>query len=225
MPLLNTGTQLTGAVTDIVNTALLLPLLFSLYKTLSRESLACRLWLRLMALVCVSCALGALVHLFQWDFTGRILIWFVLYPIIMAACNDFLRLGLYSSSNGLHPSKKLNRGLNIALVITWALLIILFFIRRDEPIRVFMVYTILTVVPGFFFHSRLALRGHKGARLLLSAFLPLLFGAVLMLLQTGHFFFILPFDHNSIMHLFITFAIVIFYLAARTWKKEPLAVG
>ncbi len=225
MPLLNTGTQLAGAITDLINTVLLLPLVLSLKKHLSRIHTPSRLWLRLMALVCVSCALGALVHMFQWGVMGRILIWLVLYPIIMAACNDFLRLGLYSSSDGLHPSRKLNQGLNIALLITWALLMVLFFIRRDEPIRVFMVYTILTVVPGFFFHSRLALRGHKGARLLLLAFLPLLFGAVLMMLQTGYFFFILPFDHNSIMHLFITFAIVIFYLAARSWEKEPFSVG
>lgn len=225
MPLLNTGTQLTGAVTDLVNTLLLLPLVFSLKKHLAREHVSSRLWRRLMTLVCISCALGSLVHLFRWDFTGRILIWFVLYPIIMAACNDFLRLALHSSSAGFHPRKNLNQGLNIALVATWALLMVLFFIRRDEPIRVFMVYTIVTVAPGFVFHIKLAIRGHKGARLLLTAFLPLLFGAALMMLQVGYFVFILPFDHNSIMHLFITFAIVIFYLSARTWDKEPVAAG
>ena len=48
MPLLNTGTQLTGAVTDLVNALLLLPLVLSLKKYLSREHLPSRLWLRLM---------------------------------------------------------------------------------------------------------------------------------------------------------------------------------
>ena len=225
MPALQTGTQLTGAVTDLINAFLLLPLVFRLKKHLSREHVPSRLWRRLMTLLCVSNALGAVVHLFQWDFTGRFLIWFALYPMIFAVCNDFLRLALYSSSGGVHPRKKLNQGLNAALAVTWILLMVLFLVRRDEPVRVFMVYTLVTVIPGFLFHIRLALRGHTGARLLLVAFLPLLFGAALMMLQTGSFVFILPFDHNSIMHLFITFAIVIFYLSARSWEKEPVTIG
>lgn len=225
MPPLQTGTQLTGAVTDIVNTALLLPLLFSLYKTLSRESLASRLWLRLMTLVCISCAMGAVVHLFQWSFSIRYLIWFILYPVIMAACNDFLRLALHSCSSGCFPAKTFNRVLNITLLLVWAFLMILFLIFRDEPIRVFMVYAVMTVVPGFLLHCRLAFRGHKGARILLTAFLPLLFGAALMILGVGQFVLVLPFDQNSIMHLFIMVSIVIFYLSARIWEKEPVSVN
>lgn len=225
MPPFNTGTQLTGAVTDLFNTVLLIPLTLILRKQLPNELASSRMWLRMMLLICIGNVLGALVHLFRWSFTGVILLWAILYPILMAACNCFLRLSMHSFSNGLQPSKCFDRGLNIAMLLVWILLVALFLVRRKEPIRVFMVYAIMTVVPGFFFHCQLALRGHRGAALLLAAFLPLIFGAVLMMLQTGHFVLILPFDHNSIMHLCITFGLVIFFLSARVWEKEPLSVS
>lgn len=221
MPPFSTGTQLAGAITDLINTALLVPLILVLGKCLPRDRATSRLWLRMMIFVCVSCALGSLAHLFRWSFTGALLIWSFLFPSILASCNDFLRLGLYSFSGCRHPSKQLDRILNIALLTGWALLMILFLLRRQKPIRVMMVYAIATVIPGFFFHSRLALRSHRGAQLILMALLPLLFGAALMMLQTGYFVLILPFDHNSIMHLCITFSLVIFFFSARIWETEP----
>lgn len=224
MPALNTGPAFTSAVTDLINSLLLIPILLSLRKKLPPEHASSRMWMRLLSLAGVASFLGFVAHAFRWKLTGYIFCWSVLYPVMLMVCNDFLRLGLYASSCGRLPSEALNRTLTLLALLCWAALIILFILRKDEPILLFMVYAVATVIPGFCFHIRLALRGHRGARTMIAAFLPLLGGAVLMFLQTGSFVFILPFDHNSIMHLCITFSFVIFYFAARIWERDTPAL-
>lgn len=218
MPVFNTGVQLSCALTDLVNSLLTLPFLLHLQKLLP-ESRISRLWLRVLVLVAAGSFLGFVTHGFLWSWRGWLINWAVLYPVLIAACNDFLRLGLVSFSGGRLPGRVLDRALNLAIPAMWALLMGLFFLLHDEPIRVFITYAAAIVIPAFMFHIRLALRGHRGSRILLTAFLPLLVGAVLMMLRMGSFtLFGLPFDHNSIFHLCLMASIPIFYLAARNWE-------
>lgn len=217
MPAPETGAAMTTAVTDLINALAVLPMIYSLRRKLPSSADSTRHWLRLMVSVSLASMLGFILHAFQWGNTGWIVCWAVLYIALFECLNTFLCVGWNTYTRALCPTRTQSLWLRLGALAMYILLMSLLLTGKN-PIRLFLVYGILIAIPAFCFYAKLALKGHKGARILLLAFLPQLPGIFIQLRRHLSFTFLFPFDFNSIYHILLLGSILFFYLAARNWE-------
>lgn len=175
------------------------------------------LWKKLMGAVALASFLGFALHIYPWEPVPLVCIWVVLYAVLLEALHAFLLLSISTASGGDRPRRKDTMLLRVIELVMLAALTVILLLRRN-PIRVFILCGIALAAPAFFSFTRLALRGHRGSRILLASLLPQIPGLVLQLMRRGEIA-LWNLDFNGIYHLCLLVSIVIFYFAARSWSK------
>lgn len=209
------GVTMTCAATDLIVGLVLIPLTLALKKIKAADEDEKKLWIKLMSVLSAVCLTGFIVHGIIWGKTAYGVIWVGLYAIMFIAVRNFLFVAVHKryGENGI--SNNLSRLIDIVSVGLYILMSVLCLIGIN-PIRIFTVYGILLIIPGFFLFAMLAKeKGDRCSKLILSALLPQLVGGAFILCRTDVFRFIVPMDHNCIYHLCLLFSVVIFYYAAR----------
>lgn len=217
MPPLAANTVVSTAVTDLINAAVLLPLLFHMARVLPKEHPESRLWKQLMGLIALASFLGFLLHIRPWTTAPLTGIWIVLYAVLLEALHRFLLLSIHTYTGGNYPPKRASFFLRAAEAVILGALIFILLLGRN-PIRVFILCGIILAICSFYLCARLAIRGHRGSRILMTALLPQIPGLALQLMRQVEFR-LWTLDFNGIYHLCILVSIVIFYLAALNWNK------
>lgn len=216
MPPLAANTVVSTAVTDLVNTLVVLPMLLHLRRVLPRTQPQRYLWHKLLWQIAICSLLGFVLHIYPWTYAPLAGIWIVLYAILLDGLHTFLSLPLQTFLDG-EPSKPVARLLRGAEFTMFAVLTLCILLHRN-PIRLCVLYGVAIAVPTVFFHARLALRGHTGARIFLTAFIPQIPGLVAQIARR-HSHSFLGLDFNGIYHICLLASLVIFYFAARNWSK------
>lgn len=216
MPVLAANTVISTAVTDLINALIIVPMLLHLRRILPRTEPEGRLWHKLLWLIALCSFLGFILHIYPWTYWPLTVIWVVLYAILLEGLHAFLSLPLRTFF-GRAPSGRISLLLRSAEIVIFTVLIICLLLRRN-PIRLCVLYGIAVAVPTVYFHCRLALRGHRGSRIFLLAFIPQIPGLVVQILrQSEHSF--LGMDFNGIYHICLLASLIIFYFSARNWNK------
>ena len=217
MPPLAANTVVSTAVTDLINAVVLLPLLLHMERALPKNYPESQLWKRLMSLIALASFLGFLLHIYPWTIVPLTGIWIILYALLLEALHRFLLLAIHTHSGGDRPQKRTTLFLRAAEAVILGALIFILLLGRN-PIRVFILYGILLAFWAFGLFSHLAIRGHRGSRILLIALLPQIPGLTLQLMRQSEIV-LWNLDFNGISHLCILVSIVIFYLASLNWNK------
>lgn len=217
MPPLAANTVVSTAVTDLINALLILPIFLHMRAFLPSEHRSSLLWKKLMGMVALASLLGFVLHIYPWTYVPLVCIWVVLYAALLEALHAFLLLSIYTAYGGDRPRRRETTLLRVIELIMLAALVVILLFRRN-PIRVFILFGLALAVPAFCFYIRLALRAHRGSRILLTALLPQIPGLALQLMRRSEIA-LWNLDFNGIYHLCIFVSIVIFYFAARSWNK------
>lgn len=217
MPPLAANTVVSTAVTDLINAVVLLPLLLHMKRILPKDHPESRLWKQLMGLIALASFLGFLLHIYPWTTVPLTGIWIVLYAVLLEALHRFLLLAIHTHSGGDRPQKRTALFLRAAEAVILGALIFILLLDRN-PIRVFILCGIILAICAFYLCARLAIRGHRGSRILLTALLPQIPGLTLQLMRQGEIG-LWNLDFNGIYHLCLLVSIVIFYLASLNWSK------
>lgn len=220
MPPLAANTVMTTAVTDLINALILLPMLLHMNRFLPQDHPESRLWKRLMGMIALSSLLGFVLHIHAWARVPLVCIWAVLYITLLDTVHAFLSLAIHALTGGDRPQKKGRLFLRAVELISWCVLVLFLLLGRN-PIRLFILLAIGFALPALYVYARLARRGHRGARILLAAFLPQIPGLVLQLMRRGELALLWRFDFNGLYHLCVLVSIVIFYFSARQWNRDP----
>lgn len=206
------------AITDLVNGIILLVVFFLLRHYLPCERMEGRYWLRFVLMASVSSFLGYVTHIYLWSFGMMFLLWFVLNVTIMETAHNFFMLGACTISNGARPARKELRTLRLCELAV-QLIMIGVMLARWHPIQLLVVFAVLLVIPGLYFVIRLAMRGHKGARILLCFIVPLIPCLVTQVLGLHEEIVFGKLNVDGLCHLFIMIDIPIVYVAALKWCR------
>lgn len=216
MPSLAANTVVSTAVTDLVNALAILPMLMHLRRILPRTSPQGHLWHKLLWQIALCSLLGFFLHIYPWTYAPLAGIWILLYAILLDALHSFISLPLQTFLDK-DPPKPVSRLLRGTELVMFAVLTLCILLHRN-PIRLCVLYGIVVAVPSVFFHTRLALRGHKGARIFLTAFVPQIPGLAAQIARR-HTYSFLGLDFNGFYHVCLLASLVIFYFSARNWNK------
>lgn len=206
---------MTCAATDLIVGLVLIPLIILLSKLEANDEKEKRLWISFMKALSVVCIMGFIVHGIIWSKRLYGIIWVALYAAMIIAVRQFFFVGVHKhfGENGI--SDNLRIAIDIVSVALYILLSVLC-LMSINPIRIFTIYGILLVVPGFLLFARKEHKtGIEGDRFLMIALAPQIFGAALILKRIPEFKFIVKLDHNCIYHLCLLFTVIIFYFAAK----------
>lgn len=206
------------AFTDLANGIILLVVFFLLRHCLPKERMESRYWLRFVLMASVSSFLGYVTHIYLWSFGMMFLQWLVLNITIMETAHNFFMLGACTLSNGTRPNRKELRALRLSELAV-QLIMIGVMLARWHPIQLLVVFAVLLVIPGLYFVIRLAIRGHKGSRILLCFIVPLIPCVVTQVLGLHEEIVFGNLNVDGLCHLFIMIDIPIVYVAARKWAQ------
>ena len=212
---LASGVTMTSAATDLVVGLVLIPLTIALKKIESADEYEKKLWIKFMTFLSAVCLTGFIAHGLMWGDKAYGIIWVGLYAIMFIAVRNFFFVAVHKhyGENGI--SNNLSLLIDIVSLAMYILLSVLS-LMGINPIRIFTVYGILLIIPGFaLFYVLAREKGDECSRLVLYALLPQLVGGAFILCRTSVFRFIVPMDHNCIYHLCLLVSVVIFYYAAR----------
>lgn len=204
------------AITDLLNGIILLVAFFFLRRSLPAGHEESRHWLHFVLMASLSCILGCVTHIYLWGFGMMFILWLVLNIAIMETAHGFFMLGACTLSGGNRPTKKEQRLLRLGELAV-QLIMIGVMLARWHPIQLLVVFAVLLVIPGLYFVIRLAIRGHKGARILLCFIIPLVPCIVMQVLGYHEEKVIGSLNVDGLCHLFILLDIPIVYIAARKW--------
>lgn len=207
------------AITDLINGVILLIVFFLLLRFLPKGKIESRYWLRFVLMASISCIMGCVTHIYLWSFGMMFLQWLVLNITIMETAHNFFMLGACTISGGTRPSRKELRALRLSELVV-QLIMIGVMLARWHPIQLLVVFAVLLVIPGLYFVIRLAIRGHKGARILLCFIVPLIPCVVTQVLGLHEEIVFGNLNVDGLCHLFIMIDIPIVYVAARKWAQE-----
>lgn len=214
MPPLAANTVVSTAVTDLINVLVILPMLAHLRRILPKTQPQGHLWHKLLWQIALCSLLGFILHIYPWTYPPLAGIWIALYAVLLECLHTFLALPLHTFLDG-EPSKQVSRLLRGAESVMFSVLIICILLHRN-PIRLCVLFGVAIAIPSVFFHVRLAMRGHKGARIFLTAFIPQIPGLILQITRQTAFSF-LGLDFNGFYHMCLLASLVIFYFAALFW--------
>lgn len=206
------------AITDLINGFILLIVFFLLRHFLSDNRTENRYWRQLVLMASVSSFLGCVTHIYLWSFGMMFLLWLVLNITIMETAHNFFMLGACTLSGGVRPSRKELLYLRLGELVV-QLIMIGVMLARWHPIQLLVVFAVLLVIPGLYFIIRLALRGHKGSRILLCFIIPLIPCVVTQVLGLHEEIVFGSLNVDGLCHLFIMADIPIVYVAARKWNR------
>ena len=209
------GVTMTCAATDLIVGLVLIPMALALRKINVIDEREKTLWVKFMSVLSAVCITGFIVHGIIWSDRAYGIIWVGLYAIMFIAVRNFFFVAVHKrfGENGI--SDKLKTLIDIVSVAMYILMSVLC-LMGVNPIRIFTVYAILLIIPGFILFAMLAKEsGDECSKLIISALLPQLVGGVFILCRTDVFKFIVPMDHNCIYHLCLLVSVVIFFYAAR----------
>ncbi len=206
------------AITDLINGIILLGVFFLLRHFLPTERMETRYWLRLVLMASVSSFLGYVTHIYLWSFGMMFVLWLVLNISILETAHSFFMLGACTISGGTRPNQKELRYLRLCELAV-QLIMIGVMLARWHPIQLLVVFAVLLVIPGLYFIIRLALRGHKGSRILLCFIVPLIPCVVTQVLGLHEEIVFGNLNVDGLCHLFIMVDIPIAYVAARKWDR------
>ena len=209
------GVTMTCAATDLAVGLVLIPFTVLLSRMYVRDETEKQLWIKLMKVLSAVCITGFIVHGIIWSNTAYNIIWVGLYAIMIMAVRRFFFVAAYKmfGENGL--SDKLHFAIDAVSIGMYIVLSILK-LMSINPIRLFTVYGILLIIPGFVLFGILGRReGDSASKLVFTALIPQLIGAVYILHRIPEFKFIVPMDHNCIYHLCLFVSVIIFYYAAK----------
>ena len=207
------------AITDLINGVILLIVFFLLLRFLPKGKIESRYWLRFVLMASISCIMGCVTHIYLWSFGVMFLQWLVLNITIMETAHNFFMLGACTISGGTRPSRKELRALRLSELAV-QLIMIGVMLSRWHPIQLLVVFAVLLVIPGLYFVVRLAMRGHKGSRILLCFIVPLIPCVVTQVLGLHEEIVFGNLNVDGLCHLFIMIDIPIVYVAARKWAQE-----
>ena len=207
------------AITDLINGVILLIVFFLLLRFLPKGKIESRYWLRFVLMASISCIMGCVTHIYLWSFGVMFLQWLVLNITIMETAHNFFMLGACTISGGTRPSRKELRALRLSELAV-QLIMIGVMLARWHPIQLLVVFAVLLVIPGLYFVVRLAMRGHKGSRILLCFIVPLIPCVVTQVLGLHEEIVFGNLNVDGLCHLFIMIDIPIVYVAARKWAQE-----
>lgn len=207
------------AITDLINGVILLIVFFLLLRFLPKGKIESRYWLRFVLMASISCIMGCVTHIYLWSFGMMFLQWLVLNITIMETAHNFFMLGACTISGGTRPSRKELRALRLSELAV-QLIMIGVMLARWHPIQLLVVFAVLLVIPGLYFVVRLAMRGHKGSRILLCFIVPLIPCVVTQVLGLHEEIVFGNLNVDGLCHLFIMIDIPIVYVAARKWAQE-----
>ena len=216
MPPLAANTVVSTAITDLVNALVIFPMLAHLRRVLPRTESQGNLWHKLLWQIALCSLLGFILHIYPWTYVPLAGIWILLYAVLLDALHTFLALPLQTYLDG-EPSTPVARLLRAAEFIMFAVLTLFILLHRN-PIRLCVLYGVAIAIPTVFFHMRLALQGHKGARIFLTAFIPQIPGLTAQIARQ-HAYSFCGLDFNGFYHVCLLASLIIFYYAARNWKK------
>ncbi len=209
------GVTMTCAATDLIVGLVLIPLTLALKKINVVDEYEKKLWIKFMAVLSAVCLTGFIVHGIIWSDKAYGIIWVGLYAIMFIAVRNFFFVAVHKRFGEDGISDNLSRLIDIVSVAMYILMSVLCLMGHN-PIRIFTVYGILLIIPGFILFAMLAKEeGDRCSRLIISALIPQLIGGAFILCRTEVFKFIVPMDHNCIYHLCLLVSVVIFYYAAR----------
>lgn len=217
MPPLAANTVVSTAVTDLINALVILPMLMHLRRVLPRAEQQGLLWHKLLWQIALCSLLGFVLHIYPWTYVPLAGIWIVLYAILLEGLHSFLSLPLQTFLDG-KPSKPVSRLLRAAEFIMLAVLTLCILLHRN-PIRLCVLYGVAIAIPAVFFHARLALRGHTGARIFLTAFIPQTPGLVAQIARQNAYSF-LGLDFNGFYHVCLLASLILFYFSALHWQPR-----
>ena len=206
------------AITDLINGVILLIVFFLLLRFLPKGKIESRYWLRFVLMASISCIMGCVTHIYLWSFGMMFLQWLVLNITIMETAHNFFMLGACTISGGTRPSRKELRALRLSELMV-QLIMIGVMLARWHPIQLLVVFAVLLVIPGLYFVVRLAIRGHKGSRILLCFIVPLIPCVVTQVLGLHEEIVFGNLNVDGLCHLFIMIDIPIVYVAARKWAQ------
>ena len=207
------------AITDLINGVILLIVFFLLLRFLPKGKIESRYWLRFVLMASISCIMGCVTHIYLWGFGMMFLQWLVLNITIMETAHNFFMLGACTISGGTRPSRKELRALRLSELVV-QLIMIGVMLARWHPIQLLVVFAVLLVIPGLYFVIRLAIRGHKGSRILLCFIVPLIPCVVTQVLGLHEEIVFGNLNVDGLCHLFIMIDIPIVYVAARKCAQE-----
>lgn len=212
------------AITDLINGFLLLAVFFLLLRQLPKDGMGRRHWLGFLLMASVSSFLGWATHIYLWGFGMMFLLWLVLCVTILETAHRFFMLGACTLTRGTRPNRRELFWLRLAELAALIFLIVAMLIRW-HPIQPLVALAVLLVIPGLYFFVRLALRGHRGSRILLCFILPLIPCLVLQLMGLHEETVIGALNVDGLCHIFIMIDVPIVYIAARKWcAVEEIAV-
>lgn len=207
------------AITDLINGGILLAVFFLLWHYLPREKTESRYWLRFVLMASASSFLGYVTHIYLGSFGMMFLLWLILNITIMETAHNFFMLGACTVSDGRRPSRKELRCLRLFELLV-QLIMIGVMLARWHPIQLLVVFAVLLVIPGLIFVIRLAIRGHKGARVLLCFIVPLIPCVITQVLGLHEEIVFGKLNVDGLCHLFIMIDIPIVFAAARKWNEK-----
>lgn len=210
-----------SAITDLINGIILLVAYFLLRRVLPVGREESRHWLYFVLMASLSCILGGVTHIYLWGFGMMFLLWLVLNITIMETAHSFFMLGACTLSAGKRPTGKELRFLRIGELAVQIIMVAVM-LARWHPIQVLVVFAVLLVIPGLYFIIRLALRRHKGAKILLCFILPLIPCVVLQVMGLHEETVVGSLNVDGLCHLFILADIPIVYAAARKWTNYSI---
>lgn len=205
------------AFTDLANGIILLVVFFLLRHFLPAGNTGRRYWLGFVLMASVSSFLGYVTHIYLWSFGMMFLLWFVLNVTIIETAHNFFILGACTISGGSRPTQKELRNLRLCELAVQIIMVGVMLLRW-HPIQLLVVFAVLLVIPGLYFVVRLAIRGHKGARILLCFIVPLIPCVVTQVLGLHEEIVFGKLNVDGLCHLFIMIDIPIVYIAARKWN-------
>lgn len=206
------------AITDLVNGMILLVVFFLLRHFLLPEKAERRYWLGFVLMASVSSFLGYVTHIYLWSFGMMFVLWLVLNLTIMETAHNFFMLGACTISGGSRPGRKELWYLRLCELAVQIIMIGVM-LARWHPIQLLVVFAVLLVIPGLYFVVRLAIGGHRGARILLCFILPLIPCLVLQVMGLHEEIVFGKLNVDGLCHLFIMADIPIVYVAALKWSR------
>ena len=205
------------AITDLINGFLMLAGFFLLLRLLPKDGTGRRHWLGFLLMASVSSFLGWATHVYSWGFGMMFLLWLVLSVTILETAHRFFMLGACTISGGTRPNRKQLPWLRLGELAALIFLIVAMLIRW-HPIQPLVALAVLLVIPGLYCFVRLAIRGHKGARILLCFIIPLIPCLVLQLMGLHEETVIGSLNVDGLCHLFLMIDIPIVCIAAWKWN-------
>ena len=208
-----TGTELTTAVTDLINAVLALLLLLRCHRMADSNRLRHLGWQLLLICICLSSLLGTVIHGIDISAQACAKAWppLVLIMYITAASLLFC---IYSEAEF---RSRLPLAI-MAAALLFGLLMVIFFCVNDATywrLKIFFIFAAFCLVLSAIRCLQLWRSGRHGMLMIIAAMAIQIIGGVCQALHFTHFTFIWEFNHNAIAHFCISISLLLFYIGYR----------